>query len=78
MIEKENCKKVNIFGSCVTRDLLEYDRKKIFSIGEYIARQSVISFLSVPINLNEQNIQLESDFQKKQLISDLSKNGFQR
>lgn len=34
--------------------------------------------MSVPINLNEQNIQLESDFQKKQLISDLSKNGFQR
>ena len=78
MMEKEYCKKVNIFGSCVTRDLLEYDRKKLFSIGEYIARQSIISFLSTPINLNEHNIQLESDFQKKQLISDLNKSGFQQ
>ncbi len=78
MMEKENCKKVSIFGSCVTRDLFEYDMKKFFSIEEYIARQSIISFLSTPININEHNIQLESDFQKKQLISDLNKNAFQR
>lgn len=79
MIENETIKKeINIFGSCVTRDLLEYDKKNKFSVGEYIARQSIISFLSKPIKINEKDIRLESNFQKRQLISDLSKNGFQR
>lgn len=69
---------VNIFGSCVTRDTFALDDRKLFTVGEYIARQSVISFLSKPIAYDDSDIHLSSAFQRKQIISDLSKNGFNR
>lgn len=65
---------INIFGSCVTRDMLEYDRNN-FRVGEYIARESIVSFLSNPISFKEKDIQLTSVFQRKQLIQDLEKSG---
>lgn len=70
--------KVNIFGSCVSRDMLEYDAQKQFCIGEYIARQSIISFLSAPVEFDEKNIQLNSCFQARQVESDLKKNALIR
>lgn len=65
---------VNIFGSCVTRDILEYDKKN-FVVGEYIARESIISFLSNPFFFHAEDIQLSSTFQRKQLLQDLEKSG---
>lgn len=70
--------KLNIFGSCVTRDIMEYDYRKVFCINEYIARQSIISSLSVPVEFDENDIKLDSTFQTKQLESDLKKNALAR
>lgn len=68
--------KFNIFGSCVSRDLLEF-RKDNFTVSEYIARESIISFLSNPVCFDESKIELSSSFQKKQLIQDLRKSGME-
>lgn len=72
----KNSFKFNIFGSCVSRDLLEFGRKN-FTVSEYIARESVISFLSNPVCFDESKIKLSSSFQKKQLIQDLRKSGIE-
>ncbi|MDO4326572.1 MAG: DUF6270 domain-containing protein, partial [bacterium] len=42
---------ISIFGSCVSRDLLEYN-PKIFNLKTYIARQSIISAVSFPVTYN--------------------------
>lgn len=67
---------VDIFGSCVTRDLFEFDKQRCFKINEYIARQAVISSLSKPLYYSKENIHLSSNFQKKQIESDLNKDIF--
>lgn len=69
--------RINIFGSCVTRDILEYDKKN-FTAGEYIARESIISFLSNPFFFHAEDILLPSTFQRKQLIQDLEKSGLKK
>lgn len=78
MSNAEKKVKVNIFGSCVTRDTLEHDYRKELCIGEYIARQSIISSISVPVEFDEKDIQLNSCFQVRQLESDLKKNALTR
>lgn len=70
--------KVSIFGSCVTRDIFEFDHRKMFCVGEYIARQSIISSESVPVEFDKKDIQLDSCFQARQLESDLNKNALAR
>ncbi len=68
---------VSIFGSCVSRDLLEFDRH-FFSLKTYVARQSVVSSVSEPAKLRIDDIKLESDFQKNQVYGDMVKNTFER
>lgn len=36
---------VNIFGSCVSRDIFRFDKDKSFEIPLYIARTSIVSAL---------------------------------
>lgn len=64
---------VSIFGSCVSRDLLEYNPACDLRLDSYFARQSIVSAVSdiVPIDSNEINI--ESNFQKRQIIYDFNK-----
>lgn len=61
-----------IFGSCVTRDVFRISQY----LGDlkYFARSSLISLMSDPLFLRDEEIQLDSDFQKKMIISDFSKN----
>lgn len=80
MIKSETCNpiQINIFGSCVTRDVFAFQENQQFTVGEYIARQSVVSFLSKPFPFDESCIHLSSAFQRKQILSDLNKDGFTR
>lgn len=39
---------INIHGSCVSRDVFEYDDKHLFKVNEYIARNSLFSVISPP------------------------------
>lgn len=39
---------IDIFGSCVTRDVFEYDELKMLEVREYISRCSLFSSVSIP------------------------------
>ncbi len=68
---------ISIFGSCVSRDLLEYDNSKSFVLGQYVARQSIISAVSAPLKQQDPVISLDSDFQKRMVKMDLMKTTFE-
>lgn len=67
---------ISIFGSCTSRDILEFDKSGIFNLGTYVARQSIISSLSDPIDFDIEKIKLKSKFQREQIINDLRKTTF--
>ena len=64
---------VSIFGSCVSRDLLEFRKQNNFGLKQYFARCSIVSAVSSPIVVVEQEISLDSKFQKRQVMADLDK-----
>lgn len=69
-------KKISIFGSCVSRDALEFDAEKRFSLGTYIARQSMVSSVSPPIEFSEEELKNASPFRKRAVVHDLEKDAF--
>lgn len=66
--------KLNVFGSCVTRDA--FDFQNYIKPNIYIARQAVVSSVSRPINIKAEDVLLESDFRKKMVLADLNKTAF--
>lgn len=68
---------VSIFGSCVSRDLLEYDAAHNVKLDLYFARQSIISAVSAKVPINFEEINLQSNFQKRQIYYDFNKTAFQ-
>lgn len=63
---------VQIFGSCVSRDILNYQNNKI-ALTDYFARSSIASvFASLSIN-DTYTKNLDSDFQWKVVAADLGK-----
>ena len=85
-IDSENCKNYNfslkdftvsIFGSCVSRDLLEFNKDNNFVLAKYFARCSVASVISNPIKVNEEEIKLNSAFQRRMVAADLDKRMWQ-
>lgn len=66
---------IDIFGSCVSRDLFEFEKTENFKIGNYVARESILSAVSAAVEYDEENIQLQSVFQKRMVQLDLSSNG---
>lgn len=82
MIEGDNqdqIKKIDIFGSCVTRDVFTYGIKDRIKLGEYIARQSVTTIFASPVVYEDREIErLGSNFQKRMLRNDLEKTTFEK
>ena len=68
--------KFNIYGSCVSRDIFEYDEMKDMKLLQYVARQSVLSCMSEPVSVSDEQIELDSPFQKRMVLMDLRKNTF--
>lgn len=66
----------DIWGSCVSRDIFEYDTKHAYKIKSYIARNSIVSALSPKISFDINDIKLDSNFQRRQVINDLEKTSF--
>lgn len=69
---------INILGSCVCRDIFNYDTEGIFSVGKYTNGASVLS-LTAPrpkIALNIEDFQLRSNFEKRSAWLDYSKTAF--
>lgn len=69
---------VSIFGSCVSRDIFNFDRKNFFSVKTYVARQSIISAVSESIPCQIENINLKSKFQREAVYNDFIKETFAR
>lgn len=66
--------KINIYGSCVSRDIFEWDKEKQFCIPVYVARTSILSNLNTNIwNMNSTDINLDSPFQREAVMTDLNK-----
>lgn len=75
--KRDQIKKVDIFGSCVTRDVFACGMKDSIKLGEYIARQSVTTIFADPVAYEENEIGgLSSSFQKRMLKNDLEKTTF--
>ena len=68
--------KIDIFGSCVSRDVLEYQSTKDLEVNNYIARQSLISAVSKPVRIDEEELNIESPFQKRMVLHDFRKDAF--
>ncbi len=75
-IEFKRTSTISIFGSCVSRDVLEYDNEKKFNLGQYVARQSIISAVSAPLKQENLVLSLDSNFQKRMVEMDLLKTSF--
>lgn len=64
---------ISIFGSCVSRDILNSKNAKSMKLDTYIARQSVISDVSPAIDCNCDDFDLKSAFQRKMIYNDFAK-----
>ncbi len=64
---------VSIFGSCVSRDLMECAVAQSLTLDQYFARQSMISSVSVKVPVESEDIHLDSAFQKRQVYYDFNK-----
>jgi hypothetical protein len=64
--------KVTIFGSCVTRDVFDLAGKND-RVAHYFARCSVVSAVSGPLALQEEEIKLSSEFQRRAVFYDFNK-----
>lgn len=61
--------RIDIWGSCVSRDTLEF--MPDFAVGTYVARQSAIVALAPANELSAPLDELESDFQRRMLAGDM-------
>jgi hypothetical protein len=62
-----------IFGSCVSRDALEYDESKSIKLIGYYARSSMVSLFSSPCVDTSVLDRIESSFQRKMVQADMDK-----
>ncbi len=69
---------LSIFGSCVSRDILNHGEPGIIKLKTYIARQTVISSMASPCSpvLHEEDIRLDSSFQRRMVLADTTKTAF--
>lgn len=71
-------KKVCIFGSCVSRDIFEYDEQKSFELVGYYARISFASLSSSAMIEQEVLDNIQSPFQKRMVLQDMNKSFIDR
>lgn len=76
MVHKKDNIKINIFGSCVSRDVLEYQQERYIQLLQYFARQSIVSAVSKSVPLEENQLSLASSFQKRMVLHDFKKDTF--
>lgn len=74
---RDHPRSISIFGSCVTRDCFRGAYANQFSIENYIARESVVSAIAEPCPLRQEEIHLESPFQKMAVWRDFKKTAFE-
>lgn len=71
-------KKICIFGSCVSRDIFEYDEYKSFELVGYYARSSFASLSSNAMIEQDVLDNIQSPFQKRMVLQDMNKSFIDR
>lgn len=66
---------IDIHGSCVSRDIFNFDKNNEILLGKYFARNSFVSTVNKPFN-EEININISSPWQKRMVEIDLKKELF--
>jgi hypothetical protein len=69
-------KKILIFGSSATRDIFRLHPHNV-QVVDYFARSSLVSLNSAPLKNSENFIRLDSEFQRRMVIRDISKSFFE-
>lgn len=70
---------INIHGSCVSRDIFEYDDRHLFKVNEYIARNSIFSVMSsTPEPLDISFFKARNAWQQRMTYIDYNKLLFKR
>ncbi|MDG4658134.1 DUF6270 domain-containing protein [Ectobacillus antri] len=69
---------IGILGSCVTRDVFNFDEQQQFTINYYQARTSLVSLMSPSLKVKETDIALTSAFQKRMVLGDCNKTFFKQ
>ncbi len=69
--------KVSIHGSCVSRDLFEFQKEDGIKISEYIARNSILSTTCPPVKMDE-DFYAPGNWQKRMVQIDCGKTLFSR
>lgn len=69
---------IDIFGSCVSRDIFNVCKQFSNCLGCYIARTSIVGLFYKPVDLNQININLASSFQKRMVENDIYKTSFSK
>ena len=68
---------INILGSCLSRDALWFDKNMNYEVPVYRARTSIVSNLQEDyIDISENNLQLDSAFQREAVLSDCHRSVF--
>lgn len=70
--------KIDIFGSCVSRDVFYLCHESSLKVGTYIARTSLFSLFYTPLAYNDVNIDFSSNFQKRMVENDMFKTTFSK
>jgi hypothetical protein len=70
--------KIDIFGSCVSRDVFNFCHESSLKDGTYITRTSLFSLFYTPLAYNDVNIDLSSNFLKRLVENDMFKTTFSK
>lgn len=70
--------KIDIFGSCVSRDIFNFCPESSLKAGIHIARTSFFSLFYPPLTNDDVNIDLSSNFQKRMVENDMFKTTFSK
>lgn len=76
-MNKKKQSDITIHGSCVSRDVFNFDKTNEIKLGQYFARQSFISAVNTPF-FGKIDINLSSPFQRRMVKSDLQKDLFKK
>ena len=74
MSPKKNPARILIFGSCVSRDILNFAQDQQFEIVDYYARSSLASLGTMPVSMQEEALtKINSSFQRRMVLRDIRK-----
>ena len=69
--------RVNVLGSCLSRDVLWFDQETNYKVPVYCARTSIVSNLQEDyVDIRKDDLQLDSEFQQKSVLSDCHRSVF--